>query len=102
MGMQGFAYVEFLEADAVTSAALLDGTELRGREIKVAFSHAAMHHMSVHTSLLLSACGAIILFVSEHTHFPPILCVNLVPWLNCVFSSFRQEMRSASCIQGCL
>mmetsp|Transcript_2101 Transcript_2101/g.6262 ORF Transcript_2101/g.6262 Transcript_2101/m.6262 type:complete len:212 (-) Transcript_2101:234-869(-) len=32
---KGFAYVEFLEADAVTSAALLDGTELRGREIKV-------------------------------------------------------------------
>lgn len=32
---KGFAYVEFLEADALTSASLLDGTELRGREIKV-------------------------------------------------------------------
>ncbi len=32
---QGFAYVEFLEADAVTSAALLDGSDLRGRELKV-------------------------------------------------------------------
>lgn len=32
---QGFAYVEFLEVDAVQSATLLDGSELRGREIKV-------------------------------------------------------------------
>jgi polyadenylate-binding protein 2 len=32
---KGFAYVEFLEADAVNSATLLDGSELRGREIKV-------------------------------------------------------------------
>ena len=32
---KGFAYVEFLEADAVANACLLDGTELRGRQIKV-------------------------------------------------------------------
>jgi polyadenylate-binding protein 2 len=32
---KGFAYVEFLEVDAVQSATLLDGSELRGREIKV-------------------------------------------------------------------
>ncbi len=35
MRVQGFAYVEFLEADAVNSATLLDGSELRAREIKV-------------------------------------------------------------------
>jgi len=33
--MQGFAYVEFLEVDAVSNAVLLDNTELRGRQIKV-------------------------------------------------------------------
>ncbi len=32
---QGFAYIEFLEADAVTNAVLLDGSELRGRNLKV-------------------------------------------------------------------
>ena len=32
---QGFAYIEFLEAEAVSSAALLEGSELRGRQIKV-------------------------------------------------------------------
>eukprot|EP00983_Pelagomonas_calceolata_P007020 228559-Pelagomonas_calceolata.AAC.1 len=32
---QGFAYVEFLEPEAVNNAMLLDGTELRGRHIKV-------------------------------------------------------------------
>ncbi len=34
---QGFAYIEFLEAEAVSSAALLEGSELRGRQIKVHF-----------------------------------------------------------------
>jgi polyadenylate-binding protein 2 len=33
--MQGFAYVEFMEADAVDNAIMLDNTELRGRPIKV-------------------------------------------------------------------
>jgi len=32
---QGFAYIEFLEADAVANAVMLDGTELRGRSLKV-------------------------------------------------------------------
>ena len=32
---KGFAYVEFLEPDAVSNAILLDGTEVRGRKIKV-------------------------------------------------------------------
>ncbi|KAJ9534579.1 hypothetical protein QJQ45_022068, partial [Haematococcus lacustris] len=32
---KGFAYVEFLEVDAVGNAILLDNTELRGRNIKV-------------------------------------------------------------------
>lgn len=32
---KGFAYIEFLEAEAVSSAALLEGSELRGRQIKV-------------------------------------------------------------------
>ena len=35
MHRQGFAYIEFLEADAVTNAVLLDGSELRGRNLKV-------------------------------------------------------------------
>ena len=33
--MQGFAYLEFLEVDAVNSALLLDGSELHARQIKV-------------------------------------------------------------------
>lgn len=32
---KGFAYVEFLEADAVEAACLLEGSELRGRQLKV-------------------------------------------------------------------
>ncbi len=32
---QGYAYVEFLEVDAVGNALLLDNTELRGRNLKV-------------------------------------------------------------------
>lgn len=32
---KGFAYVEFLEADAVTAACMLEGSELRGRALKV-------------------------------------------------------------------
>ena len=32
---KGFAYVEFLEPDAVSNAILLDGTEVCGRKIKV-------------------------------------------------------------------
>jgi polyadenylate-binding protein 2 len=37
---KGYAYLEFLEADAVANAVLLDNTELRGRNIKVcAFPH---------------------------------------------------------------
>ena len=32
---KGFAYLEFLEPDAVSNAVLLDGTELGGRKIKV-------------------------------------------------------------------
>ena len=32
---KGFAYIEFLEADAVTAACLLEGSELRGRALKV-------------------------------------------------------------------
>lgn len=33
--LQGFAYVEFLEVDAVQSAVMLNDSELRGRQIKV-------------------------------------------------------------------
>ena len=33
--VQGFAYIEFLEADAVASAVLLSDTELHGRQLKV-------------------------------------------------------------------
>ncbi len=33
--LKGFAYLEFLEKDAVDNAVLLDNTELRGRNIKV-------------------------------------------------------------------
>ena len=33
--MQGYAYIEFLEVDAVQNALLLDGSELRGRQLKV-------------------------------------------------------------------
>jgi hypothetical protein len=32
---QGFAYVEFLEVDAVDNALLLDNSEVHGRHIKV-------------------------------------------------------------------
>jgi polyadenylate-binding protein 2 len=32
---KGFAYVEFLEVDAVEAACLLEGSELRGRQLKV-------------------------------------------------------------------
>ena len=32
---KGYAYIEFEKADAAVSAVLLDGTELRGRQIKV-------------------------------------------------------------------
>ncbi len=32
---QGFAYIEFLETDAVENALLLDASEIRGRAIKV-------------------------------------------------------------------
>ncbi|WIA22686.1 hypothetical protein OEZ86_009652 [Tetradesmus obliquus] len=32
---KGFAYIEFLEADAVDNAIMLDNSELRGRQIKV-------------------------------------------------------------------
>ena len=32
---KGYAYIEFEKADAAISALLLDGTELRGRSIKV-------------------------------------------------------------------
>ena len=34
-GAKGYAYIEFDKADAAVSAVLLDGTELRNREIKV-------------------------------------------------------------------
>jgi hypothetical protein len=33
--LQGYAYVEFMEADAVDNAIMLDNQELRGRPIKV-------------------------------------------------------------------
>ena len=33
--VQGYAYVEFMEADAVDNAIMLDNQELRGRPIKV-------------------------------------------------------------------
>lgn len=33
--MQGYAYIEFLEADAVANALLLDSSELHGRQLKV-------------------------------------------------------------------
>jgi polyadenylate-binding protein 2 len=32
---KGFAYIEFLESDAIESACLMDGSELRGRQLKV-------------------------------------------------------------------
>ncbi len=35
LSVQGYAYIEFLEADAVANALLLDGSELRGRALKV-------------------------------------------------------------------
>ena len=34
-GAKGYAYIEFDKADAAVSAVLLDGTELRNRQIKV-------------------------------------------------------------------
>lgn len=37
-GAQGFAYLEFLEVDAVNSAVLLDGSDLHARQIKVRYS----------------------------------------------------------------
>ena len=33
--LQGFAYIEFLEVDAVQQALHLDNSELRGRNLKV-------------------------------------------------------------------
>ncbi len=33
--LQGYAYIEFLEADAVANALLLDSSELHGRQLKV-------------------------------------------------------------------
>lgn len=36
-GAKGYAYIEFEKADAAVSAVLLDGTELRNRNIKVDF-----------------------------------------------------------------
>jgi hypothetical protein len=40
--LQGFAYIEFLEADAVDNAIMLDNSELRGRQIKVRCLDVAM------------------------------------------------------------
>ena len=34
---QGYAYIEFLEPDAVTAALALDESEIRARKIKVAY-----------------------------------------------------------------
>lgn len=34
-GAKGYAYIEFEKADAAVSAVLLDGSQLRNREIKV-------------------------------------------------------------------
>lgn len=45
--VQGFAYVEFVEVDAVSNAMLLDNTALRGREIKVRMA-AAWGRMGFH------------------------------------------------------
>lgn len=39
---KGYAYIEFEKADAAVSAVLLDGTELRGRQIKVKCSVCAL------------------------------------------------------------
>jgi polyadenylate-binding protein 2 len=39
---QGFAYIEFLEADAVDNAIMLDNSELRGRQIKVSIAQQAV------------------------------------------------------------
>ena len=38
-GAKGYAYIEFDKADAAVSAVLLDGTELRNRNIKVTIYH---------------------------------------------------------------
>lgn len=74
---QGFAYVEFLEVDAVQNAMLLDNSELRARQIKVCAhtSHAAgagapvpaCHCMVVYSSMRMytlppaaAAAGALI------------------------------------------
>ncbi len=39
--LQGYAYIEFLEMDAVDNACLLDNSELRGRNIKVGGNNCA-------------------------------------------------------------
>lgn len=38
-GAKGYAYIEFEKADAAVSAVLLDGSQLRNREIKVCGEH---------------------------------------------------------------
>lgn len=38
-GAKGYAYIEFEKADAAVSAVLLDGSELRNRQIKVTAQH---------------------------------------------------------------
>lgn len=56
---KGYAYIEFEKADAAVSAVLLDGTELRGRQIKVNCSQSALAlHVNGHlfSHIMLSRC----------------------------------------------
>lgn len=42
---KGYAYVEFLEAEAVHEALLLNESELHGRQLKVIFSSSAFFYL---------------------------------------------------------
>ena len=52
-GAKGYAYIEFEKADAAVSAVLLDGTELRNRNIKV-----GLHSNIIQVASSSPACWA--------------------------------------------
>lgn len=80
---KGFAYIEFLEADAVANACLLDGSELRNRAIKVGAGRLAAGCWvldavcSLPSWLHLSSSSA----VASHAHLPtfPLPAIPLYP-----------------------
>ena len=55
---KGFAYIEFLEADAVPNAILLDNSELRNRQIKVGAVRRALCAVSDVGDALMCRTGA--------------------------------------------